>query len=97
MPVEGVRGRWVGGWGGGSRWPLGSTQQVDTQQVERHQDQHQPDEDLLHPHTRVQLLLQPRVAGHHSHELVEEETGSATSVDPQAARKGVEITFTHTE
>lgn len=52
-----------------SRWPLGYTEHVDAQQVQAHQNQQQPHEDLLHPQTRVQLLLQPRVAGHHSHEL----------------------------
>lgn len=44
---------------GRSGWLLGSPQQEETQQVQHHQDQHQPNENLLHPQTRVQLLLQP--------------------------------------
>lgn len=56
---------------GRSGWLLVSTQQVDTQQVQHHQDQHQAYENLLHPQTRVELLLQPGVAGHDSHELVQ--------------------------
>ena len=59
-----------GGSCGRSGWLLGSTQQEETQHVQHHQDQHQPDENLLHPQTRIQLLLQPGVAGHHAHELV---------------------------
>lgn len=55
---------------GRSRWLLVSTQHEETQQVQHHEDQHQPNENLLRPQTRIELLLQPGVAGHHSHELV---------------------------
>lgn len=73
-PLEPSVRLWSTDAGGGSRgrsgWLLGSAQQVETQEVQHHEDQHQPDENLLHPQTRVHLLLQPSIAGHHSHELL---------------------------
>lgn len=62
--------------GGGKRgfWsrsggPRSSAKEVETLEAESHQDQDQADEDLLDPQAVVQLVLQPGVDGHHSHEL----------------------------
>lgn len=64
-------GRQAGGRCGGSGGLLGCSQQVERQQVERGEQQHQAHQDLLHPHARIDLLLQPRVGGHQPHELRE--------------------------
>lgn len=64
LPVS----RWSGGAGRGrcskSGGPLGCSQEIEGQQVEHGEDQHQAHQDLLHPHARTDLLLQPRVGVH---------------------------------
>lgn len=60
-----------GGRCGGSGGLLGRLQQIERQQVEHGEQQNQADQDLLYPHARIDLLLQPRVGGHQSHELRE--------------------------
>lgn len=66
--VRGGAGRGRCGRSGGL---LGRPQQRERQQVEHSEEQHQADQDLLHPHARIDLLLQPRVGGHQPHELRE--------------------------
>lgn len=72
-PPLGAAGDWVvrAGGEGGSGGLLGRSQQVKRQQVEHGEQQHQAHQDLLHPHARIDLLLQPRVGGHQPHELPE--------------------------
>lgn len=50
-------------------------QQIEAQQGQHQQDQHQHGQDLLHPQTGVELLLQPGVTGRQPHELVGTKAG----------------------